>query len=73
MEEVSTNQYDDNGRVAGGICALMEKFPTYWGLKLSHIIFSITEELPRTSQYEDLTAQEAHKAISNLPLLIFVN
>ena len=63
MEEVSTNQYNDNGRVAGGICALMKKFPTYRGLKLSHIIFSITEKLPRTSQYKDLTAQEALKSI----------
>ena len=40
----------------------MEKFSTFFGLKLSHLIFSGTEQLSLTLQYKDITIQEATMA-----------
>ena len=37
----------------------MEKFSTYYGLKLAHLIFSATEQLSLTLQGHDTTIQEA--------------
>ena len=43
--EVSSHGSDDCSRRANGILALMERFATYFGLKLSILIFSITEQM----------------------------
>ena len=37
----------------------MEKFSTFFGLKLSHLIFAATEQLAITLQNQDITLQEA--------------
>ena len=44
---------------AGGFLAQMEKFSTYFELKLSHLIFSGTEQLSIALQGKDTTVQEA--------------
>lgn len=62
MKEVNETQHDDNGALAGGVLARMEKFETYWGLKLAHLVFSAAEELSRSLQGKDTSAQEAHLA-----------
>lgn len=62
MIEVNTSQHDDNGIAAGGISALMDKFQTFWGLKLSHLLFSATEQLSLSIQGKDTSAQEAQIA-----------
>ena len=48
--EVSSHGTDDCSRRAGGIVAIMDKFSTYFGLKLSILIFSMIEQLSVTLQ-----------------------
>ena len=43
MEQINVQTHDDYGRKAGGLLAMMDKFKTFFGLKLSHLIFSGTE------------------------------
>ena len=66
FREVNITQHDDNGRAAGGVAVLMENFQTYWGLKLSHLVFSAAEELSRTLQSKDITSQEAQIACKSV-------
>lgn len=42
----------------------MEKFSTYFGLKLSYTIFAVTEQLSKTLQSKDICAQEATFAVT---------
>ena len=44
---------------AGGHLTTMERFSTYFGLQLSHLIFSATEQLSLTLQGQNTTIQEA--------------
>ena len=44
LQNISETCYDDYGRKANGLNAQLEKFDTYFGLKLSHLIFSGTEQ-----------------------------
>ena len=46
--EASSHGTDDCSRRASDILALMEKFQTYFGLTLSILIFSLTEQLSVT-------------------------
>lgn len=62
MLDINRQQRDDNGVTAGGIAALMETFQTFWGLKVSHVVFSAAEQLSISLQGKDTTAQEAQKA-----------
>ena len=41
---------------AGGLLTLMEKFSTYFGAKLSHLVFVATEQLATTLQ-KNINAQ----------------
>ena len=45
--------------MAGGYLAQMERFSTYLGLKMSHLIFSASEQVSITLQGKDTTLQEA--------------
>ena len=47
---------------AGGLKTLMEKFSTFFSLKLSHFLFAAFEQL--SLQSKDISAQEAFKAAS---------
>ena len=40
----------------------MEKFSTFYGLKLSYLVFSATEQLSRTLQSSNINVQEAYMA-----------
>lgn len=62
LEKINVETSDDYGRKAGGFLAIMEKFSTFFSLKLSHLIFSGTEQLSLTHQYKDITIQEATMA-----------
>ena len=66
MREVNATQHDDNGIAACGVATLMESFQTYWGLKLSHIVFSTAEELSRSLQSKDISVQEAQLACKSV-------
>lgn len=59
LEPINVETSDDYGRKAGGFLAIMEKFSTFFGLKLSHMLFSGTEQLSLTLQYKDISIQEA--------------
>ena len=61
LQKVNAECHDDYGRTAGGYLAQMEKFSTYLGLKLSHLIFAGTEQLSLL-QGKNTTVQEATTA-----------
>ena len=46
-------------RKACGLLAMMDKFSFYFGLKVAHIIFAATEQVSKSLQKKDITAQEA--------------
>lgn len=52
---------------AGGILHAMEKFCMFFGLHLSHLVFSATEQLSLSLQGKDITMQDAIQA-SNLTI-----
>ena len=62
LEQINAETHDDYGRKAGGYLAQMDKFSTFFGLKLAHLIFSGTEQLSLTLQGKDTTIQEAVNA-----------
>ena len=62
LEEINAHTHDDYGRKAGGFLALMENFSTFFSLKLSHLVFSGTEQLSLTLQGKDTTIQEGTMA-----------
>ena len=55
---------DEYALKAGGFLAAMEKFSTFFGLHLSYLIFSSTEQLSIALQGKDTTLQEAVSASS---------
>ena len=63
MEEINRTTNDEYSRRAGGQLAVMEKFSTFFGLKLSHLAFSASEQLSRTLQNKDISVHDATKAI----------
>ena len=62
LEQINSETHDDYGRKAGGYLAQMDKFSTFFGLKLAHLVFSGTEQLSLTLQGKDTTIQEAINA-----------
>lgn len=62
LEQISKDSCGEPSRKASGLLALMEKFSTYYGLKLSFLVFSATEQLSKTLQSSSITAQEAYMA-----------
>ena len=63
LEEINEGN-DMHATRAGGLLSLMKKFSTFFGLKLSFLLFSASEQLSRTLQSKDLSAQDALKATS---------
>ena len=41
----------------------MDNFQTFWGLKLSYVIFSAAEQLSVSLQGKDTSVQEAQKSL----------
>ena len=62
LNEISENGRDEYALKANGLLHTMEKFSTYFGLKLGYLIFSVTEQLSCTLQGKDTTCQEAKEA-----------
>ena len=62
LEEINAHTHDEYGRKAGRFLALMDKFSAFLGLKLSHLIFSGTEQLSLTLQGKDTKIQEGTMA-----------
>lgn len=63
LQKVNTECHDEYGPTAGGYLAQMERFSTYLGLKLSHLIFCAGEQISITLQGTDTTLQEATTAV----------
>ena len=59
LQHVSETCYDDYGRRANGLHAQLEKFDTYFGLKLSYLLFSGTEQTSTNLQGKNTSIQEA--------------
>ncbi len=53
----------DCSRRASGVLALMDRFSTYFGLKLSILIFSMIEQLSITLQSINTTANDGFFAV----------
>ena len=64
LETISNESHDDYGRRANGILAQLERFDTYFGLKLSNLVFSATEQTSIALQGKSTTIQEALTAAS---------
>ena len=54
--------YDEYARRARGQMALMEKFSTHFGLRLSYAVFGAAEQLSRIIQAKQISIQDAVKA-----------
>ena len=57
LQTISNELQDDYGRRANGILAQLERFDTYFGLKLSHSAFSTTEQTSIALQKKSTTIQ----------------
>lgn len=64
LETIGREAYGEPSRKSCGLLAMMDKFRVYFGLKLSHMIFSVSEQLSITLQRKDINAQEAVKAVN---------
>ena len=58
--QVSSHGSDDCSRRANGIMALMERFSTYFGLKLSILIFSITKQMSIHLQSKERSVEDGY-------------
>lgn len=63
MEEASHGT-DDCSRRASGVAALMEKFSTFFGMKISILLFSITEQLSCTLQGREINVDDSFMAVN---------
>ena len=59
LDIIANEKHNETGSKAAGLIILMEKFSSYFGLELSYLVFSITEQLSSTFQNSHLNAQEA--------------
>ena len=63
MEDINRTTNDEYLLIAGRQLTVMEKFSTFFQLKLSHLFFSASEQLSHTLQNEDISIHDATKAI----------
>ena len=59
LETIGREAYGETSMKSCGLLAMMDKFGVYFGLKLSHMIFSVSEQLSVSLQRKDINAQEA--------------
>ena len=64
LTEIGNSRCEASSR-AVGIMALMDRFSTFFGLKLAYLVFSATEEVSTTLQYKDINVQEALTAVKS--------
>lgn len=70
MKEFSEESHDECGQKAAGILAMLEKFNTYFGLRLSYLIFCPTQQLSKTLQTTDTILQDAQSAVAVIQAFI---
>ena len=63
LERIGEESCGEVNHKSLGILAIMERFTTYFGLKLSFLIFSAMEQLSKTLQYKDINAQDVSTAL----------
>ena len=63
MEEASHGT-DDCSRCASGVAALMEKFSTFFGLKVSMLQLSITQQLSCTLRGREINVDDSFMAVN---------
>ena len=63
LDVISEEAKGDSAQKSLGIVALMGKFSTYFGLKVSFMVFSAMEQLSKTLQYRDINAQEVLSSV----------
>ena len=61
--EISSHGMDDCSRRANGLLSLMDRFSTYFGMELSVLIFSITEQLSICLQAEETCVDDCYMAV----------
>ena len=62
--EQASNKSGDSATHASGYSALMANFETLFGLCLSYLVFSATEEVSKVLQGHDLKAQDACRSVA---------
>ena len=70
LDEISTTGRDEYAMKANGFLQQMEKFSTFFGLKLGYLVFSVTEHLSCTLQGKDTNIQEAVEAAKLTVILV---
>ena len=60
---ISEEAKGDSSQKFLDVMALMEKFSTYLGLKVSFMVFSAMEQLSKALQYQDVNAQEVQLSV----------
>ena len=63
LEEISKESSGAASSKASGLLCLMEKFSTFFGLKLAYLTFVATEQLATTLQAKDVNAQVCMDAV----------
>ena len=64
LEKIGEESCGEASRKSLGVLSIMERFTTFFGLKLSFLIFSAMEQLSKTLQYKDINAQEVSTAVN---------
>ena len=57
LEAIQEEQHGEASSKAFGLLTLMEKFSTFFGLKLAYLVFVATEQLATTLQAKNVNAQ----------------
>ena len=63
LHEIHQTTHDEYGMKAGGLLQSLEKFSTFFGIKLCHLLFSAAEKVSSTLQRKDITLAEALTAV----------
>ena len=62
-EEIHLTTKDEYGLKAGGLLHSLEKFSTLFGLELSHLLFSASEQVSLTLQTKNIALHDALSAV----------
>ena len=68
LEEVHQSTHDEYGMKAGGLQQSLEKFNSFFCLRLCHLLFSTAEQLSLTLQTVNLSLQDACTAVETAKL-----
>ena len=63
LEEIHLTTKDEYGLKAGGLLHSLEKFSTLFGLELSHLLFSASEQVSLTLQTKNIALHDALSAV----------